>query len=101
MDEVFIARAGFQVFSVQLKRNLSIWAAALNSQAFALGNPSSHDRGEGMIGDCHLTKEIFYADPQFALAQCAVCTCPPTPRNTAALNKQRCFANALNLGSFS
>ena len=57
--------------------------------------------GEGMIGNCHLTKEIFYADPQFALAQCAVCTCPPTPRNTAALNKQRCFANALNLGSFS
>ena len=54
---------------MQLRRNLSIWAAALNSQAFALlGNPSSHDRGEGMIGDCHLTKEIFYADPQFALA---------------------------------
>ena len=45
MDEVFIARAGFQVFSVQLKRNLSIWAAALNFQALALGNPSSHDRG--------------------------------------------------------
>ena len=54
---------------MQLKRNLSIWAAALNSQPLALlGNPSSHDRVEGMIGNCHLTKEIFYADPQFALA---------------------------------
>ena len=74
LDEVFTAIAGFGLFSVQLKRNLSIWTALLWIPKHLHSRKSIFTRSGR---DCQL-----WFDKREILRWSPICTCP-TPGNTA------------------
>ena len=59
-------RCFWNLFSATEKKFVNLGRCFEFPNICTLGNPSSHDRRG--IANCDLTKERFYADPQFALA---------------------------------